>query len=169
MTDDDIIADIIRREGSDFTNHPADRGGPTKFGITHATLADWVGRPVAAAEVAALTEPEARAIYRARYITGLGFHRIADDALRAQVVDCAVLHGPGRAVKLLQAALGVDQDGVIGRQTLAALDHAPDVRVRLAAHRLRRIAKIVADDPGQIVFLRGWVNRATEFLLDHQP
>ena len=37
MTDDDIIDGIIRREGSTYTNDPADPGGPTKYGITLAT------------------------------------------------------------------------------------------------------------------------------------
>jgi lysozyme family protein len=167
VTDDDIIDEIVAREGG-YVDHPADRGGPTNRGITLQTLAAWRGRAVTAADVAAMGETEARDIYRRRYIEAPGFHRIQDDALRSQVIDCAVLHGPHRAAKLLQAALGVAQDGIVGRQTLAALDHAPDVATRLAAHRLRYIAEIVAGNPSQVAFLRGWVNRATEFLID-QP
>ncbi len=29
---EDIISGVIGREGSDYTHHPSDRGGPTKFG-----------------------------------------------------------------------------------------------------------------------------------------
>ena len=33
MTVDQMIDDILRREGG-YVNHPADKGGPTKYGIT---------------------------------------------------------------------------------------------------------------------------------------
>ena len=36
-----LINEIINREGRKFTNLPADKGGPTKFGITQKTLT-WV-------------------------------------------------------------------------------------------------------------------------------
>ncbi len=35
QTDAQIIDAILRREGG-FVDHPADRGGATKYGITHA-------------------------------------------------------------------------------------------------------------------------------------
>jgi lysozyme family protein len=62
---DTILDEIIRREGG-YVNHPADRGGPTKYGITAQTLGRWrkLDRPATATEVKALTETEARAIYR---------------------------------------------------------------------------------------------------------
>ena len=62
---DTILDEIIRREGG-YVNHPADRGGPTNFGITAQTLGSWrkLGRPATTAEVRALTEAEARAVYR---------------------------------------------------------------------------------------------------------
>ena len=39
------------------------------MGITQGTLAAWRGRPVSIEEVRALTEEEAREIYRANYWT----------------------------------------------------------------------------------------------------
>jgi len=69
-----LIDDIIRREGG-FVNHPADRGGPTKYGITAKTLGNWrqLGWLATSDEVATLTESEAREIYRHRYILAPGF------------------------------------------------------------------------------------------------
>ena len=48
MTTKEIIDGIIKREGG-YVDHPADRGGPTKFGITLATLEAWRGHRITAA------------------------------------------------------------------------------------------------------------------------
>jgi lysozyme family protein len=62
---DAILDEVLRREGG-YVNHPADHGGPTKFGIIAKTLGDWrrLGRAATAQEVAALTVEDSRAIYR---------------------------------------------------------------------------------------------------------
>jgi len=106
-TIDTILDEIIRREGG-YVNHPADRGGPTKFGITAQTLGAWrkLGRAATAAEVQALTENEARAIYRQQYITGPGLDVITHPGLLHLLVDSGVHSGPKRAVQWLQSALG---------------------------------------------------------------
>jgi len=106
-TIDTILDEIIRREGG-YVNHPADRGGRRTFGITAQTLGAWLklGRPATAAEVQALTETEARAIYRQQYITGPGLDVITHPGLLHLLVDAGVHSGPKRAVQWLQSALG---------------------------------------------------------------
>jgi lysozyme family protein len=102
MTVDQIIDEILRREGwPKYTNRASDRGGPTKGGITLATLRAWrAAQPyVSAADVEALTEAEVRTIYRHRYVIEPGYAAIADAALRGVVVDCAVLYGTDDAKK----------------------------------------------------------------------
>jgi len=64
-----LVADILRREGG-FTDNPADRGGPTNFGITHKTLARYKGRPVTKAEVKAMPMDLAVEIYLRNYYNG---------------------------------------------------------------------------------------------------
>jgi hypothetical protein len=68
-TPDEMIDDILAREGG-FVNHPADRGGPTNFGVTQATLASWRGREATIDDVRSLTIDEARDIYRTKYYVG---------------------------------------------------------------------------------------------------
>ena len=166
-TADDIIDDVLRREGG-FVDHPADRGGATNFGVTRATLAAWRGKPVTVDDVRALTQAEARAIYLAQYVTRPGFSHIRDATLRGVVVDAGVHHGPVRAARWLQAAVGVTEDGVVGPRTLAAVNaaDAEEVIDKVVAYRLRFIAGIVARDTSQAVFLVGWVTRATEPLME---
>lgn len=163
----DIIGDIIRREGG-FVNHPADRGGPTKYGITIWTLSASRGHspPCTAADVEALTEAEARQIYARRYIAEPGLDKITDPKLQALVVDIGVMSGPVKAKKLLQEALGATVDGIFGSQTYVALNtQNPDgIYRRLVAARMRDLGRIITGDPSQSVFAAGWLNRLSEFL-----
>jgi lysozyme family protein len=167
MTADQIIRDILQREGG-YVNHPADRGGPTHFGITQDTLADWRGHPVTVADVQALTVDEATHIYRHRYLDAPGYlEAIDNDRLLGFVVDFAVHSGPGRATAALQRALGVTDDGVVGPQTrrlLASRSGDPDVFRRVFADRVKLLCRLAASDPSQRAFLDGWINRVCQFL-----
>jgi lysozyme family protein len=73
------------------------------------------------------------------------------------VFDCAVNSGVKRASKLLQRAIGVDDDGVIGRNTLAALENlaAEDVIDRFCAERLSFLEAL----PTFATFGKGWSRR----------
>jgi lysozyme family protein len=67
VTDDAILDAILAHEGG-FVNHPHDPGRATNWGITQATLSEWIGRPASEHDVRNLTVGLARDIYRARYI-----------------------------------------------------------------------------------------------------
>ena len=167
MTTDQILDDLIRREGG-YVHDPVDRGGPTNYGITQRTLRAWRGQSVTAADVRRLTRDEARAIYRRRYVDAPGFATLPDP-LRAQVIDDAVLSGPRHAVKDLQRAIGgVTVDGQLGPQTRAALRQqgVAGVHARLLQVRAARIGRIVHRDPSQARFLNGWLARITAFAED---
>lgn len=166
---ENILDEVIRREGG-YVNHPTDRGGPTHFGISAQTLGSWrkLSRPATAAEVRALTETEARAIYRQRYITAPGFEAITHLALLHLLVDAGVHSGPKRAVQWLQTALGVSADGVIGPKTRAALAVADQgvLYGKVLGFRLRHLGRLITNDPKQSAFAAGWMNRMAEFVED---
>lgn len=176
MTDSDIIAAIIKREGGEkYTNNPADRGGPTKYGITLATLTRWRGYTCNAGDVEALTEAEAYKIYRKVYLEDTGISRIQSVELRAQVLDAAVNHPAVQAIRMLQRALGVPDDGVIGPTTLAAIPYLDPRRicVRFLAQRIRFYGRIVTRNmtdadkdgmPDNAEMDEGWMNRVGELL-----
>jgi lysozyme family protein len=174
MSHDSILDSVIRREGG-YVNRADDRGGPTKYGITLATLSTWRHAPVTAADVEALTELEARSIYQSEYIEKPGFNRIDDEPLRDLLVDCAVNHGPPRAIKWLQGALGVAPDGQIGPVTLASLEAAYSwaVYYSVVAERIRFYGRLVSKDKADAdkdgisdagENASGWLNRVAEFV-----
>lgn len=174
MTDDDIIRDILAREGG-YVDRPEDRGGPTKYGITLATLSGWRKRQVTAADVQALTEAEAWDIYRHRYIGEPGFATLGDVRLRALLVDSGVHSGPKNAVRFLQRALGVPADGVLGPVTRAAIWQVEPRKLWLTvfAERLQFIGRLISNDltdadrdgiPDNAEFAAGWLNRLGSLL-----
>lgn len=165
ISDDAIIDEILGREGG-YVDHPADRGGPTRFGITQATLGLWRGRPVDAAAVRALSRDEARDILTSRYLVRPGFTRVTDRTKRAHLVDCAVLHGPARATRLVQQAVGARIDGLFGPDTARRVNlRGPaSFHAALARERIRFLGRLISDDPTQAAFAAGWLNRATAFL-----
>ena len=145
-TDEQIVDDILRREGDTYSNRAADRGGPTKYGITQRTLADWRKHPVTPDDVRNLQESEARAIYMANYVRPFDG---VDPAVKAQAVDIAVNSGVLRARGML---------------SLAEADSRRPLNVALAVQRLKHYGRIVHSDASQAENINGWINRAVEFL-----
>jgi lysozyme family protein len=106
------IARVIEREGGGvYTNRPSDRGGPTRWGVTLATLEHVLGRPCTADDVRRLTATDAIQIYREEFVLRPGFDRIPDPLLREQVIDFGVVSGPARAVRWLQRVMGTPVTG----------------------------------------------------------
>jgi lysozyme family protein len=149
---DAAVAFILRHEGG-LVNDPADPGKLTKFGISSRAFPD--------VDVANLTPEGATEIYRVEY-----WERLRCDDLPAQVAvlvfDCSVNQGPGTAAKLLQAALNIRQDGVVGPITLlAAHERAHD---DLAAELVARRALEYARSPRLQLekFGLGWMRRLAD-------
>lgn len=168
MTDNEIIDGIIEREGREYTNHPADRGGPTKFGITLKTLRRWRrDQQLVAKDVQTMDVAEARSIYQHDYIAAPGFGKITHNILRTQLIDFGVTSGPDDAVLALQRVLDVKQDGAIGPVTLAALHRfgAAKCNNLVLRERVLHHAKDVRRNPKQAAFIVGWTNRAFEFII----
>lgn len=167
MTIEAILDDVLRREGG-YSDHLADGGGPTNYGITANVLGQfrqW-GRRATRAEVQQLTEAEAREIYHRQFVSAPRLDRVPDERLMALLVDFGVHSGPMRAVKALQHALDVPMDGVIGRQTLTALAGANAEAVYRSVLRERGelLAAILHRDSTQRIFAAGWLRRLMEFV-----
>lgn len=129
------LDEVLRHEGGYF-DHPSDPGGATNMGITHKTLARW--RKISPwwglvkAEVKALDRGEAAQIYRASYWDQARCGSLPR-GLDLALFDFAVNSGPDRAIRVLQAELGVVIDGRIGPLTIAA------VTTRVAAGGVSRL------------------------------
>jgi len=154
------VEHVLRHEGG-FVQDPRDSGGATKFGITRATLSRARGRPASVDDVRRLTEEEAASIYRRLFWNAVRADELPP-GLDLATFDLAVNSGPARAAWMLQRALGVAADGIVGPVTLSAARKA-DVEAtirRLTGDRLGFLRRLAAWP----VFGRGWRRRvlATE-------
>ena len=170
-----LIDALIEREGG-YSDHPADRGGPTMFGITEAVARAHGYRGA----IRDLPQDEAAAIYRRLYWLRPRFDAVAARAPRiaAELFDTGANMGPAVAATFLQRALtalnrsGKDYpdlvpDGRIGEGTLAALDAFIQVRGKSSAETVlmralealqgERYLRLAERRPANEAFLYGWL------------
>ena len=175
---DEIITDVLKAEGWDsYTNDPADRGGPTKWGITQKAWSECIGHPATEQEIKDINESAARIFYGDMYVVGPGFDRLPH-LIMPLVIDSGVNSGVRAASKWVQRAVGTKQDGWIGPITIQKSMEANHVALflKIVSYRCKLYGRLVARDPQlkaaqnagfklQARFASGWNNRVMSFLL----
>lgn len=172
---DALIDELIEREG-EYVNHPADKGGPTRYGITEA-VARANGY---AGAMRGLPRHDAAAIYRRLYWLRPRYDQVAKrfDRIAAELFDTGVNMGPAVATTFLQRALtalnrnGKDYpdlvpDGRVGPRTLQALDAYLASRGKTAGETVlmralealqgERYLRLAERRPANEAFLYGWL------------
>jgi lysozyme family protein len=129
-----------------------DRGGVTKYGIDQASHPD--------VDIRNLTEEQAKEIYYREYYLASGADKLPD-GIAEIVFDMAVNNGKGRAIKILQEAVGATVDGGLGPETLGKVEAAPreETIAKMLAAREQLYRNLAANRPGNQKFLAGWLNR----------
>jgi lysozyme family protein len=150
-----VLAHVLEHEGG-YVNHPSDPGGRTNKGVTQKVWEEWVGHDVDEKTMRGLTVEMVAPLYKAKY-----WDKVKGDDLPSGVdyvvFDAAVNSGPGRAVKWLQACVGVEQDGGIGPKTLAAVNGFN--RYALIDDYGKRRLSFLMDLPHWNTFKGGWSKR----------
>lgn len=148
MSIDSIIAATIGKEGG-YSNHPADKGGETMWGITIA-VARANGYFAAMKDMSRST---AVGIYRRQYFEKPGFAAVAvvSERIAEELFDTGVNMGPDLPRRWLQQVLNalnrqgrdypdIAEDGQIGPGTVGALGRLIATRGRAAAERAVLVA-----------------------------
>jgi len=143
---------LIGNEGG-YSNVVGDPGGETNWGISK--------RSYPGLDIADLTRNDAKAIYE-RDFWKRGRMADYDPAIAFQVFDAAVNHGIETAVRLLQRAAGVADDGHIGPVTIAAVKakSVTDMLMLFISERLDFWTHLSTWP----TFGRGWCRRAAQDL-----
>lgn len=155
MNFDQAFDVLIGHEGG-YSNHPADPGGETMWGVTRrvALQEGYAG------EMRYLPRDTAKAIYRKKYWDAVRADELPA-VLRYGVFDAAVNSGVSQAVKWLQQAVDVQDDGVIGPMTIAAAKKADFLALpNMLGYRLDFMTSL----PTWGQFGRGWARRIAAIL-----
>ena len=180
-----VILDAVLAEESDtFTNSPTDSGGPTKWGITQATLSDHLGRPAKILDVQRITREDAFQILHVRYVVRPHFAEVCDisQLIGTRLIDGGVISGPAILSIFLQRCLNalnlnatrypdIPVNGEVSPSTLAALKSylawrgTDGERVLAEAIECLLGARFITDAerrPKDEAYLYGWLkNRIT--------
>ena len=162
MNFNEAFARVIGHEGK-FQDDPNDRGNWTtgKIGVGQLKGTKY--------GISAMSYPEEDirnlSLDRARFIYKRDFwDRVSGDHLHNAVVyqlfDAAINHGVGNAIRFLQRALGVADDGVMGDITHAAIKTmgVDDLLHRFNAERLEFFTRLSTFDR----YGRGWSRRVAK-------
>jgi len=151
MNFDQAFTKLIGHEGG-YSNHPADKGGPTNFGVTEkvARANGYMG------DMRDFTVAQSKVIYRKNYWDSIKADDLPPEC-RYDVFDGAVNSGVSQSTKWLQRALNVPADGILGNVTLTAARFIPGyiTAARYNGYRLL----FMTDLPNWDSFSEGWAKR----------
>jgi lysozyme family protein len=158
----DCLELVLKHEGG-YIDHPKDPGGRTNLGVTQRVWEEWIGHPATEKDMRELTPAIVAPMYEMRYWRTSYCEKLPR-GLDLLVFSMAVNAGAGRSVKLLQDAIGVVADGVIGPNTMAKINEA-NVETLIDKFSEARTAyyKGLKLFP---VFGRGWLNRTDKERLE---
>ena len=163
MNFDQAFDRLINHEGG-YSDDPRDlgnwTGGRIGVGVLKGTKFGIAAHSYPDVDIKNLTLEQAKVIYRRDFWDILGD---AHPAVKFQLFDAAVNHGHGNAIRFLQRAVRVADDGLWGKYSQAALEATPlnDTIMRFLAYRLKFWTSLSTFD----TYGRGWTNRGADNLI----
>ncbi len=155
---------ILSFEGG-FVNRKNDRGGATNRGVTIAT---WKAQGydkngdgvIDVKDLKLISTEDAVNIMRKNYWNRWRADDIQDQSIANALVDWVWSSGRNGII-IPQQLLGVKADGIVGSQTIKALNqqNAQAFFARLQKRRLQYIDNIIKADPVQREHKNGWCRR----------
>lgn len=158
---------LLNHEGG-YVDNPDDKGGPTNRGITQKDLSQYLGRPASIEDLQMLSINQTMDIYKKNYWVPLSLDQINKPKIATVIFDLSILTGMRTVVRLLQDILKLTPDGIIGKDTIKALNAYSDTvsSIVLIEQIQKYFVTICHVNNSQVVFLTGWINR-THSLIDY--
>lgn len=160
MADFYKFAPLLHSLEKGVSNRKNDRGGFTVDGVTLTTFRQFYGQDKTKDDLRNITPQQWRHIMKSGYWDVCKADQIESQKLAELIADWCVNSGTAR-IRNVQTILGVKPDGAVGPVTLNAINSADPEELyrRLMSARVGWFEKIVARNPNQKKFLKGWLNR----------
>lgn len=152
---DQCLEMLLEHEGG-YVNDKHDSGGETNLGVTKRVFDAYYTTDASTDVMKGLTVEDVKPIYKDNYWAACSCE-ILPSGIDWAVFDYAVNAGTRRAAKCLQKAVGAVEDGVIGPNTLDAVDKADEENIinRMAIYREGHYRSLRNFDR----FGKGWLRR----------
>jgi lysozyme family protein len=157
MTFDEALDALLKHEGG-FSDHAADPGGKTRFGVTEAVAR----REGYRGDMRDYPLDEAKRVYQKLYWNALRLDDLRSE-FRFDLFDAGVNSGVAQTVRWVQRIVGVTVDGLLGPRTLSAVNNS-DAAKFLAKFNGQRLLFMTSLSTWPS-FGRGWARRIAENLM----
>ncbi|MFW1840032.1 glycoside hydrolase family 108 protein [Acinetobacter gyllenbergii] len=149
----DALKRVLQHEGG-YVNHPSDPGGETNYGITKATAQNYGYK----GSMKNIPMDMVERIYKNQFWDALSCDSFPY-SFAFQYFDAGVNHGLVNARKILQRALGVKDDGIVGAITLNEIRKQPQFALinLFNAERVLFYTRIKTFN----TFGKGWMSRVS--------
>lgn len=171
MADVKKLAPYIYKWEGKFVNDPDDRGGATNKGITICTYEQYCrlkgySRPTITG-LKNISFGQWMDILKSLYWDKWKADDIENQSVANLLVDWVWTSG-NYGIKLPQKILNVPVDGIVGYQTIAAINSrdAKTLFGQIKAERIAFIDRICKSRPANIKFKKGWLNRLNDLRYD---
>lgn len=164
MNFDKAFKTVIGHEGG-FTLHSGDpgnwTGGKVGIGTLKGTKYGIAANTYPNEDIKNLTLDRAKQLYKRDFWDKAKCDQLPD-GLRFHVFDVSVNSGVSRGVKTLQQALGVNDDGIVGSQTINASksQNAHEILIKFYSFRIAFYTSLSTFS----TFGKGWMNRVANNL-----
>lgn len=158
-----LIPFILQWEGG-FVNDPDDLGGATNKGITIGTFTEYKKRKGLKAptvdDLKNISDDEWHDVFKSLYWDRWKADEIKNQSVANILVDWVWASG-SHGIKRPQRLLGVKADGIVGKQTIAALNamDAATLFKMIKDDRVKFIDEICKARPKNEKYRKGWMNR----------
>jgi lysozyme family protein len=160
---------LLSFEGG-YVNNPVDRGGPTKFGVILSTWKEYgydldKDGDIDIDDLKQITTADARNIAKKIFWDYFKADQIRNQSIAELIVDWGYNSGRTTVARRIQRILGLPLDGLVGPQTLKAINQVNQEKFFNAIKKDRKdfIDYLVRIDPEQKIFYQGWMNRINKF------
>ena len=157
------IDPLITAEGGyKLIDVPGDRGLRTYAGVSERANPRWPGwKLIDSGADPAEIKASVHELYRTQYWQPIQGGQIMSDDVAEMLFGAAVHTGVRRAIGLAQQVVESEVDGIMGPNTLAAINGMDPERFeeRFALAMINRYRTICNRDRSQTKFLLGWLNR----------